>query len=186
MPLLSTTDLAAPLTPDQALARAETLVASAICPALPDLGVRQWAADYRIRNDDRALGIPLYGRRRLGPMILRYWPITGLTLVSQDGTDLTSQCAFDTFTVRRDALAPEFQPLSTVHVEFQTGWTAENLPHAVREAILLTAREIQAVPEGVSSKRIGDVQVTFERSVSASGIPAAAQTLIAPWRFLGA
>ena len=185
MPLLAPTDLAAPLTPEQILARAEALVASAICPALPDLGVRQWAADYRIRNDDRALGIPLYGRRRLGPAVLRYWPVTGLTLVSRDGTNLTSECTFDAFTVRRDALASEFLPLSTVHIEFQTGWTAQNLPTAVREAVLLTARQIQAVPEGISSKRLGDVQVTFERSAGASGISSAAEALIAPWRYLG-
>jgi len=186
VPLLSTTDLTAPLTPEQILARAEALVTSAICPALPDLGVRQWAADYRIRNDDRALGIPLYGRRRLGPAVLRYWPITGLTLVSQDGTDLTSQCIFDTFTVRRDALASEFLPLSTVHIEFQTGWTVQNLPVAIREAILSTAREIQAVPDGIVMEKAGDLQTQYTRTDGPSGLPAAAFALLAPWRFLGA
>jgi hypothetical protein len=184
--LLSTTDLAAPLSPDQVLARAEALVASAICPALPDLGVHQWAADYQIRNDDRALGIPLYGRRRLGPMVLRYWPITGLTVVSQDGLDLTSQCVFDTFTVRRDALTPEFLPLSTVHVEFQTGWTAQNLPAAIREAVLLTAREIQAVPDGIVMEKAGDLQTQYARTAGPSGLPAAAFALLGPWRFVGA
>lgn len=185
MPLLAASELAAPLTPEQILARAESLVASAICPALPDLGVHQWVAEYRIRNDDRALGIPLYGRRRLGPLVLRYWPITALTLVSQDGLDITGQCVFDTFTVRRDMLAPEFLPLSTVRVEFQTGWTADTLPTAIREAVLLTAREVQAIPEGVLSERVGTIQTTYQRTAGESGLSPAARALVRPWVFEG-
>ena len=185
MPLLTAAELAAPLSPEQVIARAEALVASAICPALPDLGVHQWAADYRIRNDDRALGVPLYGKRRLGPTVLRYWPITALSVVSQDGVNITDQCTFDTFTVRRDSLSPEFLPLSTVHVEFQTGWTADTLPVAIREAILLIAREVQATPDGITSERLGDVQTTYARTAGPSGLPPGALSLIRPWIFQG-
>ena len=183
MSLLAVSDIPAATDPAANLKRAEALVAAAICPALPGLGLLTWTVEYRARNDQRAYGLPLYGRSRLGPEALRYWPITGLTSISQDGVVLTD-CTFDTFSIRRDALSQEFLPLGILSAVFTTGWVdAASMPEAIREAVLLAYQDITNRPNGVASKRIGDVQVTF--SSAQSSLSADVLRLIAPWRFLG-
>lgn len=172
-------------TPDEALSRAEALLASAICPALPSLSERTWQVEYRARNVQRGLGVPLYGRRHLGPSVLRYWPITSLVSVTQDGVDVTAQCVADTFSIRRDALSPEFEPLGLLTAVFKTGWTEQNVPPAIQEALLLTARAHLDNPLGLRRERLGDADTEYG-TPGAGGLPAAAHSLIAPWRFVGA
>jgi hypothetical protein len=181
--LLAVSDIPAATDPAANLKRAEALVAAAICPALPGLGLLTWTAEYRARNDQRAYGLPLYGKSRLGPEVLRYWPITGLTSISQDGTPLTD-CTFDSFSIRRDALSQEFLPLSILNVVFTTGWAdAASMPEAVREAVLLAYQDISTRPNGISSERIGDVQTVY--SSAGTSLSADVMRLIAPWRYVG-
>lgn len=180
--LLALTDIT-PTGPQSSLERAEALVTSAICPALPTLEEQTWTAEYRMRNDARPYGLPLYGRRRLGPEVLRYWPITSLVSVSQDGTVL-DDCVFDAFSIRRDALSPEFLPLGVVSVVFRTGWAdVDDMPAAIRQAIILTHQEIEASPLGVKMERLGDVQTEYG---AASGtLSPQVMQLLAPWRYVG-
>lgn len=183
MSLLAVSDIPAATDPAANLKRAEALVVAAICPALPGLGLLTWTAEYRARNDQRAYGLPLYGKSRLGPEVLRYWPITGLISISQDGTPLTD-CTFDSFSIRRDALSQEFLPLSIISVIFTTGWVdAASMPEAVKQAVLLTYQDIVNRPSGLASKRIGDLQVTF--TSAESRLSADVLRLIAPWRHVG-
>ncbi|GAA4015571.1 hypothetical protein GCM10022631_29620 [Deinococcus rubellus] len=185
MALLSASDLSGELTPAQALSRAEANIAAAICPGLPDLSERTWVCEYRMRNDGRAYGLPLYGKRRLGPEVLHYWPITALVSVTQDGTDITGDCTFDTFSIRRDALSLEFAPLSLVVAIFKTGWPDGNsLPVSIQQAILLTGRNLLARPEGVVSEKLADWAQTYETQTGA--LQEEAQALLAPWTYLGA
>lgn len=179
---LSPNGLTDPLTPAEAAAQAETLIAHAICPDLPDLTPHPWQAQYRPRDTPRAYGVPAYGTRVIGPSLLRRWPITALTRVTVDGTDITASCTFDTFSVRRDVLAPEFGPLALVTVEFQTGWSPADLPAPILQAMRLTAQSLlTAPPLDVESEKIGDHSIKY-RVPEASGIPAAAQALLAPYR----
>jgi len=180
--LLDVSDLE-PLDQKALLNRAETLVAQAICPQLTGLETQVWTAEVRIRNDLRAFGVPLYGKRRLGPEALRVWPITGLTSISQDGTDIKAECTFDRFSIRRDAFSPEFSPLGLIAVVFQTGWEAYELPEQIKEAVLLTLQTLQATPVGIVSERIGDVQTTYRATPGA--MPAEALNLLSSWRYPG-
>ncbi|GGO19530.1 hypothetical protein [Deinococcus humi] len=185
MSLLSVGDLVQTTpTPQQALDRAEALVAAALCPGLPDLAKREWVADYRMRNVQRGLGVPLYGKRRLGPEVLRYWPVTGLGSVTMDGVDRTAECIFDALSVRLDALASEFTPLSVVTVAFSTGWTAQELPNALRQAIVLTAEGLTAQPVGIKAERLGDVETQYALP-NADALPPGVLSLLAPWRHVG-
>lgn len=183
MSLLAVSDIPAATDPAANLKRAEALVAAAICPALPGLSLLTWTVEYRARNDQRAYGLPLYGKSRLGPEVLRYWPITGLTSITQDGTVLTD-CTFDSFSIRRDALSQEFLPLSILSAVFTTGWAVpENMPEAIRQAVLLAYQDISARPNGVSSERIGDVQTVY--SGASTSLSPDVLRLLAPWRYVG-
>lgn len=185
MGLLDVADLqAGPLTPEQALTQAEALVASTICPGLPGLDERTWELSVRLRDSPRAFGVPGFGQRRLGPDLLRYWPITGLISVVQDGVDLTSSCTFDTFSIRRDALAPEFGLLGALVVQFKTGWTADTLPDAVKQAVVLTANALlEAPPVGVKAERIEEHSITYDTEGRA-GLPLVVKALLHPYQVL--
>lgn len=188
MGLLSLSDVQpGPLTAEQALARAEVLVAQAICPGLPGLGVHTWEAQVRLGTEARPYGSPLYGRRRLGPSLLRYWPITGLLSVTQDGLDVTPNTTFDAFSIRKDTLAPEFTALGVITVTFQTGWTQGTIPPAIREAVALTLASLQdAPPEGVESERIGDHAIKYRAPEPGStGLSPAVLALLRPYRAEG-
>lgn len=183
MPLLAAADLApGPLTPEQALAQAEALVASAICPGLPGLSECTWELRVRLHPEPHAFGVPGFGRRRLGPDVLRCWPITGLVSVAQAGVDLTAECTFDAFSIRRDAQAPEFGAVGMLNVVFRTGWSAGTLPDAVRQAVLTTASGLlDAGPAGIKSEKIEDYAVTYDTE-GRGALPPAALALLRPWQ----
>ena len=181
MGLLGAADLPAePLSREAAITRAETLVAGWLCPGLPDLMKRQWTVETRLQEEARAYGVPLYGRRRLGPALLRRWPITALLELTEDGVDRLPGASFDTFSIRLNSSVGEFSPVSRLRVVFQTGWAQNNLPPAVREAVMLTARELLDIPAGVKAERVGDVTQTYLDAPLSP--PEAARVLLAPWR----
>lgn len=66
-------------------------------------------------------------------------------------------------------------------VTYTGGWTAETLPPAVRQAVLLTAQHAATVPAGVASESMGPVSRSYVQTADGSSIPANAEVLLRPW-----
>ena len=166
---------------DQALA----LVTAYICPDLGSLEVRERSWSGRIVDEDRAPLIPAYGRHRIGAYTLGVWPMTALVSVRIAEEDVTADCDWDAFSIRLSRLTRGFPPAALLEVEYVTGWAADDLPPAIRQAVLLTAQAIQATAGGITGKRLRDVQVQYAASVALEGLPIAAQALLAPFALRG-
>ena len=186
MGLLTATDVPQTLTPDALTARAESLVAAALCPGLPSLELMTWEVIYPQRITPRGIGVPLYGVRVLGPSILKRWPITGVSVLEQDGVTRLAEATWDAFSIRLDGLAPEFLALSTVRVKFTTGWASpDDVPEAIRQAVALTVQGLAANPLGLKSERLGDVQNVYGDVTATGGLSQVALNLLSPWRYPG-
>ncbi len=68
-------------------------------------------------------------------------------------------------------------------VTYTSGWTAETLPAAIQQAILLTAEAgaARATRVGVTSERMGPVAYTYSDTAAVGSLPADAMTLLQPW-----
>lgn len=66
-------------------------------------------------------------------------------------------------------------------VTYTGGWTAETLPPAIRQAVLLTAQQAATVPAGVASESMGPVSRSYVQTGDGSSIPPNADVLLRPW-----
>ena len=75
-------------------------------------------------------------------------------------------------------------PRSTYYsVTYTSGWTAENLPSQIREAVLLTAQLGAAAEDntGIKSESMGPVSVTYADTATSGTLPGDAAMLLKPW-----
>lgn len=68
-------------------------------------------------------------------------------------------------------------------VTYTAGWTAEDLPGGIRQAVLLTATGLATGEgrEGLKSESMGPVSRTYTDAAQVGTVPADALTLLRPW-----
>lgn len=191
MPLLVGADLATyqTLSGDEVVAAALEMIGARICPGVPNV-LERAERDVTVRFSDnpRAPLVPGISTNRLGATMLGVWPITGLTQVLENGVDVTAQCLFSRFAVKRDPLFGSFGYDSSIRVRFLTGFTDEDgsapIPPEIKRAALMTANLLQQNPDGLERERIGRVETTFASGsavVGSGGLPSGVLALIAPY-----
>ena len=147
------------------LAAAEALVAARL--GAPGLGERTVTASLPVTRERRVLE-------------LAEGPLTRLDTASLDGRDLPlDELASAPWLIAR---ATPFPCGGRLALGYRAGWAAEDLPEALRRAVLLTAGSLWA--RGADSEtgeaRLGDYAV--QHGALRDGLPAPAVALIRPWR----
>lgn len=127
-------------------------------------------------------------------------PASRLLEVTRGDVDLTDHARlaspygvlldFTSLPVWPSVAVSELAPPSTVDVAYDSGWTAQTLPHAIKQAALLTAQAAGSLggvslPEGVTSVRLPEITVQFAGAGHQGGaLPSMAAQLLRPWRRL--
>lgn len=109
-------------------------------------------------------------------------PVTGVTSVSLNGTDVTSDIQLSDrgwfihypVTLRSFRFDPAFYDpglfteryIATLEVSYTAGWTEEELPNPIKQYVLMTAAKYHSIPvDGVYQVRIGDNQVALDKDM---------------------
>lgn len=169
MPIVTTADIAAALvdTTGQAIA----IISNLICPGVPDaLTKKSRVVSFRWRDSSTSGYLsPVVAGFNVTPNRLKAWPVTGLTSVTQDGTDITALCTFSRFTVTR-VDGQRFADNALIVINFQTGFDQYGLtgagivpiPYELVQAISVASAAIAETPYGnILSQKIGDVETSY-------------------------